>query len=216
MMNFSISSGRMSAVAGCVAAVVMTVSAAAAFSAGPTEAEMIVDFKTPNGEWRTINDGVMGGVSSSTMSISDGVATFSGVVSLENNGGFASVRSLPADHDLGEFDGVALRLRGDGKRYAFRLRTTDRFDGPSYQAMIEPDAGEWSELVIPFGDFEPVYRGRPVPGSEPLDPSRVKTFGFLISGKQDGEFRLDIEWIRGWKASDDPQSVAKIPVDSTG
>ncbi len=214
MMNLSISSGRMSAAAGCVASVVMTVSAAAAFSAGPTEAEMIVDFKTPNGEWRTINDGVMGGVSSSTMSISDGVATFSGVVSLENNGGFASVRSLPAGHELGGFDGVVLRLRGDGKRYAFRLRTTDRFDGPSYQAMIRPEADVWSELVIPFGEFEPVYRGRPVPGHEPLDPSRVRTFGFLISGKQEGEFRLDIEWIRGWNTT--PNSKAEGGADGAG
>ena len=167
-------------------------------------------------EWRTIDDVVMGGVSRSAIAVADGFITFSGVVSLENNGGFASVRSLPADHDLGEFDGLVLRLRGDGNRYALRLRTTDRFDGPSYQAMIEPDAGEWSELVVRFGEFEPVYRGRPVPGYQALDPSRVKTFGFLISGKQEGEFRLDIDWIRGWKASEDSPAKGESPADGRG
>lgn len=185
----------------------------AAVAAAPREVEMIFDFKTPDAGWRTINDVVMGGVSNSAMSVADGVASFSGVVSLDNNGGFASVRSLPGDHDLAEFDGLALRLRGDGKRYAVRLRTTDRFDGPSYQAMIEPDAGEWSELVIRFGEFEPVYRGRPVPGYEPLDPSRVRTFGFLISDKQEGPFRLDIDWIRGWKASEDAPPSGDAPAD---
>lgn len=215
-MRVPFSSARMVVSVASAVAVVLTVGVVAAVTAAPTEVEMIFDFETPDREWRTINDGVMGGVSNSTMSVTDGVASFSGIVSLENNGGFASVRSLPADHDLGEFDGVALRLRGDGKRYAFRLRTTDRFDGPSYQAMIEPGAGEWSELVIRFGQFEPVYRGRPVPGYEPLDPSRVKTFGFLISDKQEGEFRLDIDWIRGWKAPGDPPSSGEAPADGSG
>ncbi len=158
---------------------------------------MIVDFQAGAEPWRSIDDVVMGGVSRSTMAIEDGIAVFRGVVSLENNGGFASVRSEPANHDLSAFDGLVLRVRGDGKRYGVRLRTTTSFDGPSYQAMVEPVAGIWQEITIPFRDFEPVYRGRQVPGHPALDPSQVKTIGLLIAGGQAGPFRLELEWIKG-------------------
>ncbi len=174
---------------------------------------MIMDLVDSKTQWRTIDDVVMGGVSNSTIEIADGVATFSGVVSLENNGGFASVRTLPADHDLASFDGLMLRLRGDGKRYAFRLRTTDEFDGVSYQIMIQPPAGEWTDIVVRFSDFEPVFRGRRVAGHPPLDPSRVKTLGFLISGGQAGNFRLDIQSVRGW---DDSASGGEAPAEGSG
>ena len=56
--------------------------------------EMIVDFRTATDSWRNIDDVVMGGLSSSEMVIEDGVAVFRGDVSLDNNGGFASVPFL--------------------------------------------------------------------------------------------------------------------------
>lgn len=158
---------------------------------------MIFDFR-PGGEpWRSIDDVVMGGVSSSEMSIEHGFAAFHGELSLENNGGFASVRSEPRNHDLSAFDGLVLRVRGDGKRYKVRLRTTASFDGPSYQATIQPAPGDWQEVRIPFDDFAPVFRGRRLPDHPPLDPAQVKTVGLLIADKQAGAFRLEIEWIAG-------------------
>src|SRR6476646_2092127 len=45
-------------------------------------------------DWQTINDGVMGGVSEGKFKITDKKALeFFGTLSLENNGGFASVRT---------------------------------------------------------------------------------------------------------------------------
>jgi monofunctional biosynthetic peptidoglycan transglycosylase len=123
-----------------------------------------------------------------------GYASFQGVVSFDNNGGFASVRSRPERHDLSGFDSLLLRVRGDGKRYGVRLRTEDSFDGVSYQASIAPPAGEWVELVLPLADFEPVFRGRVVSGHPPLDPAKIRTFGLIIS-RQEGPFRLDVAQI---------------------
>jgi monofunctional biosynthetic peptidoglycan transglycosylase len=160
--------------------------------------EMIVHFRTATESWPNIDDTVMGGVSSSEMVIEDGVAVFRGEVSLENNGGFASVRSDSRDHDLSAFDGLVIRVRGDGKRYKVRLRTTGSFGGPSYQATIEPAPGKWQEIKIPFREFAPVFRGRRLPDHPPLDPGEVKTFGLLIADKQAGPFRLEIEWIAGY------------------
>ncbi len=155
----------------------------------------IIDFSRGDSIWPQINDGVMGGLSSGQMVAADGYATFRGTVSFDNNGGFSSVRSRPATHDLSAFEGLVLKVRGDGKRYGFRLKTDASFDGVSYQVEINPPAGEWVEIALPFGDFVPVYRGRVVENHPRLDPSRIATFGLLIS-RQEGPFRIDIETIR--------------------
>ena len=161
------------------------------------EEPMVIDFRQGAEGWPSINDVVMGGRSWSRMEVADGVARFTGEVSLENNGGFASVRSRPGEYDLGGCEGLRLRLRGDGKRYKVRLRTSDAFDGVSYQAVISPPAGEWVEEEVPFDAFEPVYRGRRVTDHPPLEPARIRTFGLLISDRQEGPFALELEWIAG-------------------
>ena len=90
---------------------------------GEKEIMTIIDFSRGDVIWPHINDGVMGGVSSGAMSAADGYATFRGTVSFDNNGGFSSVRSPAVVRDLSPFDGLVLRVRGDGKRYGFRLKT---------------------------------------------------------------------------------------------
>jgi monofunctional biosynthetic peptidoglycan transglycosylase len=161
------------------------------------EEKAIVSFETPDDSWPSIDDVVMGGRSNSSMTVEEGRAVFRGVVSLANNGGFASVRSRPQALDLSAYDGLVLRVKGDGKRYGFRLRTTDRWDGVSYQAELTPAAGEWQEIVLEFEDFIPVFRGRVVRDHPPLDPARIRTLGLIIAGKQEGPFRLELEWIKG-------------------
>jgi monofunctional biosynthetic peptidoglycan transglycosylase len=161
---------------------------------------VIFDFAAEAEIWPSIDDGVMGGLSTSAMVIEGGVASFRGEVSFANNGGFASVRSRPQPRDLSALDGLLLRVRGDGRRYGFRLRTDAAFDGVSYQAELAPLAGEWVEVALPFTAFEPVYRGRRVADHPPLDPARVTTFGLIIA-RQEGPFRLDLAWIRGLQAA---------------
>jgi monofunctional biosynthetic peptidoglycan transglycosylase len=159
---------------------------------------MIIDFASETAAWPSIDDVVMGGVSSSEMVLDDGFATFRGEVSFDNNGGFASVRSRPQVRDLSSFDGLALRVRGDGKTYGFRIRTNSSFDGVSYQVAISPPAGEWHEVRVAFTDFVPVYRGRRVTDHPPLDAAQVTTLGLIIS-RQEGPFRLDIASIAGYR-----------------
>lgn len=153
------------------------------------------------GRWRVVNDGVMGGLSRSEfLDDGDGPGVFRGTVSLDNNGGFASVRTAPADLGLGGFDGIRLQVRGDGKRYSFRLRTDDRFDGVAWSAPFETRAGEWVTVTLPFDEFRPTWRGRTVPGTPPLDPARIRQLGLLIADRQAGPFRIDIGRISGYSA----------------
>jgi monofunctional biosynthetic peptidoglycan transglycosylase len=108
-------------------------------------------------------------------------------------------------HDLSAFEGLILRVRGDGKRYGFRLKIDASFDGVSYQFQIEPPAGRWAEIYAPFTDFIPVYRGRVVEDHPPLDPSRIATFGLIIS-RQEGPFRIDIESVKAYPAVEDQEA----------
>ncbi len=180
----------------------MVVALAIVGGVGGEEAVMIIDFATQNEGWPNIDDAVMGGVSSSAMVVEDGVATFRGVVSFDNNGGFASVRSRPQVRDLSTFDGLILRVKGDGKNYGFRVRTSASFDNVSYQVPLTPPAGEWTDVVVLFADFVPVWRGRRVADHPALDPARITTLGLIIS-RQKGRFQLEIENIRGFQATDE-------------
>jgi NADH dehydrogenase [ubiquinone] 1 alpha subcomplex assembly factor 1 len=194
----------------CTPALVLAALAAAG-AAAPEEELMpwtstpIIDFSRGDETWAHINDGVMGGVSSGEMVAGDGYATFRGTVSFDNNGGFSSVRSRVVVHDLSAFDGLVVRVRGDGKRYGFRLKIDASFDGVSYQVEITPPAGEWTEIAVPFSDFVPVYRGRLVEDHPALDPSRIATFGLLI-GRQEGPFRIDVASIRAYHRCQEKQS----------
>lgn len=164
----------------------------------PMNAKTLFDFRHEEtaGRWQRLNDTVMGGVSSSDMGLTGEHAVFAGELSLENNGGFASVRSRPEKMDLSEFDAIALRVRGDGKRYALRLRTDDGWDGIAYHAAFDTDAGEWIDVVIPFDDFQPQFRGRRVPQAGPLDPAAIHTVGIMITDRQEGDFQLELAWIQ--------------------
>jgi hypothetical protein len=170
------------------------------FVALAQEAEMttIVNFSEPGTtSWTIVNDGVMGGRSDSDLTLTgEGTARFSGHVSLENNGGFASTRGLLPPTDLSPYDGVTLRVRGDGRRYQIRFRANDSFDGMAYKAEFDTRAGEWLEPYIPFRDFQPTVRGYRPPGVGPLDTGRIRQVGFLIGDKREGPFALEIAWVK--------------------
>lgn len=166
--------------------------------ANPQE-KTLFDFSEPNStqNWNIINDGVMGGLSRSTIRWSDeGVAVFSGVVSLENNGGFASVRTAPRDFQIADYKGIKLRLKGDGKTYQFRIRTDNNFDGVAHTVEFTTTDGKWSTVELPFSSFSPTFRGRTLRNVGPLAPADIRQIGFLISGKQEGSFQLMVDWIK--------------------
>lgn len=148
--------------------------------------------------WSAFDDVIMGGVSASRMSFEAEHGVFSGLVSLENEGGFASVRSTPRDWGLDGARGLALRVRGDGKTYKVNARTNDGTAGGSWQGTFTTAAGEWITVRLPFTEFVPRMRGRPLDAG-PLDPAAVRTLGLLITDKQAGPFRLDVAWVGAWR-----------------
>ena len=156
----------------------------------------IFTFSSDEPNWYIVDDDVMGGVSSSSVDfIDNGIMSFFGTMSLENNGGFSSVRSEWKPLELTGSDGVLLKVMGDGKKYRFRIRSIETGRDISYNAIFETTPKTWDLIYIPFEGMVPTFRGFVV-DVEPLDPSKIASFGFMLSDKQPGEFRLLVDWIR--------------------
>lgn len=157
----------------------------------------LIDFKQVDEapRWWAINDDVMGGVSQGSLHGEEDISVFSGELSLENGGGFASVRREPEAFDLSAYSGLTLYVRGDGRRYQLRLRTDRLFDGGAYRALFQPNAGEWQHVNLPWHEFEAVFRGQRLEDAPPLDPAAIQQVGLLIADRRTGPFRLEMAWI---------------------
>lgn len=159
----------------------------------------IIDFSSPDEQsmWEVINDVIMGGVSESRVTITENkTALFQGVVSLENYGGFASMRTHPREYGLAGFKGLMTRVKGDGKNYQIRLRMDDAYEGIAYRAHFLTEQDKWITVRLSFDAFIPVFRGRTIKDAPELDVSRIRRIGFMIAGKQAGTFRLEIRWVK--------------------
>ena len=175
---------------------------------GPSTALVDLDSERSLAEWSSVDDRVMGGISRSRVEqASAQTVRLAGTLSLEQNGGFASIRRpIAAGQELSRADGIALRVRGDGGRYQLRLRTDGNSDGVAYRASFPTRAGEWTDVRVRFDSMVPTWRGRRVRDAPPLDPGRVRTLGFLVADKQEGFFELEIERIATWRSST-PESL---------
>jgi monofunctional biosynthetic peptidoglycan transglycosylase len=148
-------------------------------------------------KWQAVNDGVMGGVSDGRFKITaEKTLEFFGTLSLENNGGFASVRTTPTAFDIEAGDTVVVRVKGDGREYVLNLYTTSRRMAFSYRAPLPTTKDEWTEVRVPLADFIPTAFGRRVQGMGPVEPDQINGLGFMLSDKQAGKFRMQVEWVK--------------------
>jgi uncharacterized surface protein with fasciclin (FAS1) repeats len=194
-------------------------SIATGFAAEPTR-KPLANFSEASvaRQWISVNDSVMGGVSEGRFRITDDkTLEFSGSISLENQGGFASIRTRPADLNLDGYDTIALRVKGDGRTYYFNLRTSSARAAGSYRAPLGTQKGTWQEVRIPLKDFKYTAFGRRIAGADILRANKVQSVGFTLADKQAGPFRLEVDWISAEKVTGTvgPTS-AKSPDDSAG
>lgn len=144
-------------------------------------------------QWSSVNDTVMGGRSNSRLRHDGHHSVFSGALSVENNGGFASVRRTWPEP--GSFDTIHLRVMGDGRRYQLRLRTSNDFDGMAWSRPFETSSGAWQALTMTADEFVPVFRGRIVSGAEPLDLNQIRQLGLMLADKRPGDFSLRLDYL---------------------
>lgn len=143
--------------------------------------------------WRIVDDVVMGGRSDGQFTINkEGNGVFHGKVSLENNGGFSSVRYRFDPKKVDGFSKMSIRLKGDGKPYQFRVKSSQS-ERHSYVYQFDT-SGDWEIITIPLAEMKPRFRGRML--NMPNYPAQVlEEIAFLIGNKKAETFQLELDKI---------------------
>tara|TARA_R110002167_G_scaffold178901_1_gene378681 strand:- start:196 stop:732 length:537 start_codon:yes stop_codon:yes gene_type:complete len=157
--------------------------------------KIIFDFNKDSNikEWRIVNDGVMGGLSVGSFTLSaDGHGVFKGDISLENNGGFSSVRYQFDKLRVTKESYISIKLKGDGKKYQFRVKD----DSNNYYSYITTfrTSGEWEEIKISLKDMYPSFRGRKLDLPN-FSKDYIEEIAYLIGNKKTENFILLIDEI---------------------
>ncbi len=160
--------------------------------------KMLATFKEADSSknWTAVNDGVMGGVSiGGCERTENGTLLFKGTLSLENNGGFSSIRTKPSLMDLSAVDALSVKAKGDGRTYWVEFRVAGQMGASSYRADFPTKPGEWKETAIPLENFKLQAFGQFLP-VKPINLAEVESVGFTLADKQAGPFELEIEFIK--------------------
>ncbi len=143
--------------------------------------------------WKIVDDIVMGGKSSGSFQLSpDGFGLFEGNISLENNGGFSSVRYQFEKLKVNEDSRIILKVKGDGKYYQLRIKD----NSSKYYSYVTPfvTSGQWQEIEIYLKDMYPSFRGRTLDLPN-FAHDTIEEIVFLIGNKKSEKFALLIDKI---------------------
>ncbi|WP_034057937.1 CIA30 family protein [Lacinutrix jangbogonensis] len=165
------------------------------FTATMISSTTIFDFtKEANiSNWRIVDDVVMGGRSSGNFALNkDGHGKFSGKVSIENNGGFSSLRYDMDAIDVSNHTKVSIKLKGDGKAYQFRIKH-NKYERYSYITAFTT-SGTWETITINLKDMYPAFRGRTL-NYPNFNKNNIEELAFLIGNKKAESFELLIDSI---------------------
>lgn len=148
-------------------------------------------------KWNINNDTVMGGISQSQVDVNtqQHLLLFTGSVSLENNGGFASTESRFSSH-ISAASILTLAVKGDGKTYQLRLKTPSLSNGEAYVANFTTRDNTVTQHTFTAADFTVSFRGRSVANAPELHFEDIDRVGFLVAQKQQGPFALELHSIQ--------------------
>lgn len=146
--------------------------------------------------WQVVNDGVMGGLSEGEALLTDNSILFKGTVSLDNNGGFSSLRSNFSRKELSNYKQVEIRYRSKGISLAMTLSVSRRWYIPNYKSNLASTQGTWKTITLTLNEFGKYYIGRAM--NEKLNSDtlgEVIRLGFITDEKKYGDFEFEIDYI---------------------
>lgn len=110
-------------------------------------------------------------------------------------------QNFSVPEDVSAYDGLELRLKGDGRRYKLIIRTSRNWDTVGYTASFDTVAGQWqsvsdiidplfkwlcliitnsqavvpfpTQIRLPFSSLRPIFRARTVSDAPPFDATSV-------------------------------------------
>ncbi|MEM1272007.1 MAG: CIA30 family protein [Bacteroidota bacterium] len=158
---------------------------------------LLFEFEIGEARWEVVNDGVMGGRSRGQGEVGKGALRFTGTL-VTQGGGFSSVRT-DRRVDLSGYDGLELRVRGNGRPFEVEVSDGTRFRGlPVSRRGAFETSDEWAVVRVPFDVLGTSVFGRQV-RVDRVDLSAVESFGFYILDGQDGPFELEVDWVRAYQ-----------------
>lgn len=159
---------------------------------------LLINFgKAQDAAWQVVVDGVMGGRSSGRTAVTDETIVFSGTISLQNNGGFSSLRSPWARYDLSPFSTVSIRYRNTGQTFALTFDNSRVWYLPNCKLDLPDSGGEWKTVTLPLVEAKEYQVASPTGRTlAAWDRSAIIRLGFINTGKKAGDFTLEIDEIR--------------------
>ncbi|GDY13409.1 CIA30 family protein [Planctomycetota bacterium] len=175
---------------------------------------IVLDFAAAQAlaQWQAVNDDIMGGESTGAASITpEQHLLFTGKLSLDNNGGFVSLRSKSQPLGLTKDSIIVLRVRGDGRAYTVTLWTkgplknyvesaqkneTGMEDLLNYRAGLPTKKGEWQDIELPVSIFKANLMGQELPSAGLEKPETIVSLGLGLSDHQAGPFQLEVAWFK--------------------
>ena len=153
----------------------------------------IINIKnTSNNKWYVVNDDVMGGISKGNISYINNTLIFKGKISLDNNGGFSSIRKYPKNIFVNKKNKIILNIKGDGKTYYLRIKSKIN-DYYSYTIPFTTTSN-WQIISLKLADFYPTFRGRKL-NMDNFNKTTIEEIGILIGNKKNEEFKIEIKEI---------------------
>ena len=159
-----------------------------------------IDFgKDKDGKnWTVTNDVVMGGRSDSSVEVLENSIVFKGIISLRNNGGFASLRNQGNKLKLSSYNTVQIRFKTDTRRsFSFRLSASDRFYEPFFKHDFNASTNDWTTVILNLNDFNEFnLNGKTGQKLQPHHMNEDFRMGIILYDKKDGPFEIEIDYIK--------------------
>ncbi|MEL7338947.1 MAG: CIA30 family protein [Bacteroidota bacterium] len=148
-------------------------------------------------DWQTLNDGVMGGLSNGQVALTPNALKFFGEVSLDNYGGFTSVKSPFGQYDLSNAKKLTIRYKTEGQLISISLENSDAFYKPYYKLLLPDTKGKWMTAEANISDFKEYNLGQEtaIAISDGFLKG-VKRIGFITSEKRAGRFAVEIDYLK--------------------
>ncbi|MFD1161146.1 MULTISPECIES: CIA30 family protein [Hwangdonia] len=149
--------------------------------------------------WRIVNDGVMGGVSTSSLIENDNAILFKGETSLDNNGGFASIRTLIDKGRLKDCKTMTIRFKSSSthRTFGLSLKTSQRYYIPYHKFTFTPKSTDWEELKINITEFKHYRISEIIGENMPLEVLKeVFNIALIVSDGKAGDFNIEIDYIK--------------------
>lgn len=162
---------------------------------------LVISFgETGENRWYSVNDTVMGGVSSGTLTYEENSLLFEGVVSTDSNGGFTSVRSPNQTTDLSQYSKAIIRLRSEGQPFSMILAHNPYWFQDQFKVDITVDTTDWTIVEIPLSDFEVFssQNGYPYGTGEMMTAetsTEILHMEFMSKLFEDGAFRFEVDFV---------------------